>query len=126
VDGAVLFDGLPDFTDNAGTVGADPAGREVQRQDTVGQEPVVPLRRAIGVLSGQVVGARVDLGGHPGLLPPGVDRGNEGPIAVEQARVEHRPRQVRSQDQVTEVRLGHRPHPIPHLGERPAEQSRTG
>jgi hypothetical protein len=86
----------------------------------------VPLRGAIGVLSGQVVGARVDLGGHPGLLPPGVDRGDEGPVGAEQARVEHGPRQVRGQDQVTEVCLGHRPHPVPHLSQRPAEQSRPG
>jgi ABC-type antimicrobial peptide transport system permease subunit len=44
-----------------------------------------------------VVGPGVDLGRHPGLLPPGVNRGDEDPVGVEELRVEHRPEQMGSQ-----------------------------
>lgn len=51
-----LLDREPDLANDAGGVGPDPLRREIQWEDPAGEQPVVPLRRAILILSRQVVG----------------------------------------------------------------------
>jgi hypothetical protein len=90
----------------------------VQREDAVSDQFVVPLSGAVLVLGREMVCAGVDFRDDAGLLPPGVGRRDEGAISVEKLRVEHRPRQTRTQDQPTEIALGDRPDAVAHLGKR--------
>ena len=88
----------------------------------MGEQLVVPVRSAVLIRGGQMVGMRVDLNGHAGLLPPCVDRGDERAVRVEELRIEYRPRQAGTQDQVAEVGLGHRADAVADLGKRLSQQ----
>jgi hypothetical protein len=98
----------------------------VQREDAVAGQLVVPVRGAVLIRRGQMVGQRIDLRGNAGFLPPGVGDRNERPVHVDEPRVEHRPGQVGAQDQGTEIRLGDRPHAVRDLGERRPQQRGAG
>ena len=67
--GKSLVDGRLELADDAGSIGLHPLRREVQRENAVGGEPVVPFARPVLIPGGQVVGTGIDFG----RLPPGVD-----------------------------------------------------